>query len=143
MLMRFDPFRDLDQLTERLWPIARAPYLPMDAIRHGDTLEVSFDLPGVDPASIDVTVEGNTLTVKAERSWSPSEGAEVIVSERPHGSFTRQLSLGDGLDADRLEAHCEHGVLILRIPVAETARARRVEITSGGPQALEAISAAA
>jgi HSP20 family protein len=81
--------------------------------------------------------------VKAERSWSPAEGDEVIVSERPNGSFTRQLSLGESLDLDRLEAHYEHGVLSVRIPVAETARPRRVEITSGGPQALEATSTAA
>src|ERR671920_2283414 len=102
MLMRFDPFRDLDRLSEALWGVPTrtngAPRtFPMDAYRRGERFFVHFDLPGVDPASIDVSVEKNVLTVSAERSWQPTEGDEVVAVERPRGKFTRQLFLGDTL----------------------------------------------
>ena len=126
MLMRFDPFRDFDRIGA-----GRAPFMPMDAYRHDDSVEVDFDLPGVDPSSIDVTVERNALTVKAERHWDRGDGADVLAAERPQGAFTRQLFLGDGLATDRLEAHYHDGVLSLSIPVAETARPRKVEIATG------------
>jgi HSP20 family protein len=115
--------------------------MPMDAYREGDDFVVHFDLPGVDPGSIELTVDRNVLTVKAERKWSRSEGTEVVVSERQQGTFSRQLFLGDTLDANRIEANYEHGVLTVRIPVAEQAKPRRIEIGGGrGEQAITANS---
>lgn len=139
MLMRFDPFRELDRLTQPGWTAGRAPVMPMDAYRDGDHFYVHLDLPGVDPDSIDLTVEKNVLTVSAERRWSREEGTQVVVSERPQGSFTRQLFLGEGLDADRIDARYENGVLTVSIPVAEQAKPRKVAIShGGGAQAIEA-----
>ncbi|MCU1495940.1 MAG: 18 kDa heat shock protein [Acidimicrobiaceae bacterium] len=137
MLMRQDPFRQLDRWTEQvLGPAARAAMVPMDAYRKGDMFVIHFDLPGVDPSSIELTVEKNTLTVKAERRWVPSDDAEVLISERPQGSFTRQILLGDGLDADRIDARYEQGVLTVTIPVSESVKPRRVEVAVGGEQKL-------
>src|SRR5438552_4274548 len=105
MLMQFDPFRDFDRLAEQLASGARAPRpFPMDAYRRGDEFVVSFDLPGMAPGTIDLTVEQNVLTIKAERSFDGQEGDEVIAAERLYGAFTRQLFLGDTLDAHRLLA---------------------------------------
>ncbi len=134
MLMRFDPFRDFDRLTQQVIGNGRSSVMPMDAFRSDDHFVVRFDLPGVDPSSIDLTVEKNVLTVSAERNWQPSEGTEVIASERPHGTFSRQLFLGETLDADRIEASYDAGVLTLTVPVAEQAKPRRIEIASGGFQ---------
>ena len=131
MLMRFDPFRELDRLTSGLRWAARSA-LPLDAYREGDHWVAVLDLPGVDPASVDVTVDKNVLTVSAERSWRPQEGQEVLVAERPQGRFSRQLYLGDGLDTEHIEAGYEHGVLTVRIPVAEASKPRKVQITAGG-----------
>jgi HSP20 family protein len=135
MLMRYDPFRELDRFTDQLFGSpGRAPWVPMDAVRHDGTVEVRLDLPGVAPESIDVTVERNVLTVKAERSWWPAEGDEILARERPQGSFSRQLLLGDALDGDQVEARYEHGVLTVTIPVAEKAKARKVEVhTAAAP----------
>ncbi len=110
---------------------SRSPVVPIDAYRHGDRLTVDIDLPGVDPASIDLTVEQNVLTVSVERSWQLDEGQEALISERPRGTFTRQLFLGDNLDAERIEAGYDHGVVTVTIPVAESAKPRKVEITAG------------
>ena len=135
MLMRFDPFRDLDRLTQNLWngDVRRLNGVPMDAYRKGGQFLVHFDVPGVDPNSIELTVEKNVLTVSAERTrqWG-DDVEEVVVSERPVGSFSRQLFLGETLDPEHIEASCENGVLTLRIPVAEAAKPREVEITSSG-----------
>ena len=144
MLMRWDPFRDFDRLNEQLWnaqprtPAART--FPMDAYRRGERFYVHFDLPGVDPGSIDLNVEKNVLTVTAERGWQPQEGDEVLVSGRPRGRYTRQLFLGETLDAEHIEASYDGGVLTLTIPVAEAAKPRKVEISVGGtqPTAIEA-----
>ena len=146
MLMRFDPFRDLDRLTQNLWggDVRRFNGVPMDAYRKGSHFLVHFDVPGVDPDSIELTVEKNVLTVSADRNrqWG-DEVEEVVVSERPVGSFSRQLFLGETLDADHIEANCENGVLTLRIPVAEAAKPRKVEISQGtsGSTAIPATSA--
>lgn len=125
----------------------RLPVMPMDAYRHDDRFVVNFEVPGVDPSSIELTVEKNVLTVSAERRWEPAEGDQVLVSERPQGSFSRQLFLGESLDADRIEANYDHGVLTVSIPVAEQAKPRRVEISDGssGGQArvIDASSSAA
>ncbi|MDP9387890.1 MAG: Hsp20/alpha crystallin family protein [Actinomycetota bacterium] len=143
MLMRFDPFRELDRLTQGLG--ARQALTAMDAYRRGDQFFVHFDLPGVDASSIDLTVEKNVLTVSAERSWAREDGTDVVVSERPQGRFSRQLFLGESIDADRIEASYDNGVLTVTIPVAEQAKPRKVEISSGGsrPEAIDAESAAA
>ncbi len=132
MLMRFDPLREFDRLVQQNAPNARPPVMPMDAYRHEDRFVVHLDVPGVDPDSIDLTVEKNVLSVSAERRWQPGEGDEVLVSERPQGSFSRQLFLGEGLDPDGIEAHYDNGVLSLTVPVAEQAKPRRVEISGGG-----------
>jgi len=92
---------------------------------------VHFDLPGVDPASIDLEVERNVLTISAERSWRPVDGDEVVAAERTHGSFRRQLLIGDGLDTERMHASYEHGVLTLTIPVAEKSKPRKFNVTTG------------
>jgi HSP20 family protein len=136
MLMRFDPYRELDRLTEQLTSTAaRAPRgFPMDAYRRGEQFIVHFDLPGVDPEAIELTVEQNVVTVRAERRFEPRQGDEVFVAERPHGAYTRQIFLGDTLDPENLRANCEHGVLTLTIPIAETAKPRRVQV-GGSPDA--------
>ncbi|MDN3293550.1 Hsp20/alpha crystallin family protein [Streptomyces ficellus] len=133
MLMRTDPFRELDRLTERLLGTTAHPAaMPMDAFREGDSFVVHLDLPGVDADSIDLDVERNVLTVKAERRTVPEEGAEMVIAERPAGTFSRQLFLGETLDTDRIEASYEAGVLTLRIPVAEQAKPRKIAISGGG-----------
>jgi HSP20 family protein len=142
MLMRFDPFRDLDRLTQQLWNTGTgtAPKaMPMDAYRRGDRFVVHFDLPGVDPDQIELTVEKNVLTVGAERRWERQEDDEPVAAERPQGHFTRQLFLGETLDADHIEASYTDGVLSLTIPVAEAAKPRKVAISaSGGAKAIDA-----
>jgi HSP20 family protein len=145
MLMQFDPFREFDRLAEQLAAGARTPRpFPMDAYRRGDEFVVSFDLPGMAPGTIDLTVEQNVLTIKAERRFEGQEGDEVIAAERLHGAFTRQLFLGETLDAERLVASYETGVLTLRIPVAESAKPRKVPITQGADtQTIEAQTAQA
>ncbi|MEU8223963.1 Hsp20/alpha crystallin family protein [Kribbella sp. NPDC048915] len=138
MLMRTDPFREFDRLVQQFfgsqssgtWSHPKS--MPMDAYRDGDQYVVAFDLPGVSPDAIDLDIERNVLTVKAERRPAElAEGAQLQVSERPLGVFSRQLFLGDTLDADRIEAHYEAGVLFLRIPIVEGAKPRKIAITSG------------
>jgi HSP20 family protein len=132
MLMRTDPFRDLDRFAQQvLGTPARPAAMPIDAYRQNDAFVVELDLPGVDAGSIDLTVEKNVLTVHAERRRTGSDDTELIVGERPHGTFSRQLFLGESLDADQLTASYADGVLTLRVPVAEKAKPRRVEITTG------------
>lgn len=142
MLMRFDPFRELDRLTSQNWPNTR-PVMPMDAYRRNGDFVVHFDLPGVDPSTIDLTVEKNVLTVTAERHFARAEGDEITVSERPQGRFNRQLFLGDSLDAEKISANYDQGVLTLHIPVAERAKPRKVEISAGAPEAVEVTTSAA
>jgi HSP20 family protein len=131
MLMRTDPFRELDRFAQQVLgsqgTVARPSVMPMDAWRDGDTFVVEFDLPGVNPDSIDLDVERNVLTVHAERG-GPGRDVELIASERPRGVFSRQLILGDNLDTDNVAAHYEGGVLSLRIPVAEQAKPRKVVV---------------
>jgi len=132
-VMRFDPFRDLDRLTEQMLGVpvgsTRAPrFMPMDLYRSGDHYVLHADLPGVDPGSVDVSVDNGTLTVRAERSGRTEESVEWLTSERFTGSYLRQLSLGDGIDADRIAATYENGVLTVTIPMAEKAKPRRIQI---------------
>lgn len=146
MLMRTDPFRELDRLTQQAFGTnpgtwSRPTAMPMDAYRAGDEFVVSFDLPGVSPEAIELDVERNVLTVKAERRPAASgEHVEMQVAERPLGVFSRQLFLGDTLDADRIDAAYESGVLTLRIPIAEKAKPRKISIANadGGHKQINA-----
>ena len=136
MLMRTDPFRELDRLTSQLLGqssgISRLAAMPMVAYRKEDTFYVHFDLPGVRPDDIELTVERNVLTVKAERRGATDEGVDLVAAERPQGTFTRQLFLGETLDTEKLQADYDAGVLTVRLPVAEQAKPRRVSITANG-----------
>ncbi|MBE1546985.1 HSP20 family protein [Mycobacterium sp. OAS707] len=128
MLMRTDPFRDLDRWTQQvLGTAARPAVMPMDAWREGDEFIVEFDLPGVTEDSLNLDVERNVLTVHAERPGL-NQDREMVSAERPRGVFSRQLFLGDNLDADRIQASYQNGVLRLSIPVAEKAKPRRIKI---------------
>lgn len=130
--LRFDPFRDLDRLAAEVFGTARTPSLmPMDCLRTGDQFVVRFDLPGIDAESLDVSAENQTLTVRAERTRHDPEGSEYVVSERPSGTYSRQLVLGDGLAVDDIRAEYRDGVLTLTIPVAERAKPRKIEISRG------------
>ena len=143
MLMRTDPFRELDRLSQQVFgtngTLARPSVMPMDAWREGNTFVVEFDLPGVRPDSIDLDVERNVVTVKAERSSREGE-IEFIAAERPRGVFSRQLMLGDTLDTENIAASYATGVLTLRIPVAEQAKPRKIMI-NGAAEERQAISA--
>jgi HSP20 family protein len=131
-LMRTDPFQELDRLTRQLFGTALRPaVVPMDAYRKGDEFIVAFDLPAVDPESIDLTVDGDELAVEAERK-PVADGVQWTAAERPTGTFTRRLVLGENLDADKLTADYDAGVLTVRIPVAEQAKPRRIEIATSG-----------
>ena len=131
MLMRTDPFREIDRLAEQFFGTPGRPaVMHMDAERDGDWFYVYFDLPGVDPDSIELTVERNVLTVRAERTRPARDGVEPVIAERPMGMFSRQLFLGDTLDTDHLEASYDAGVLTLRIPVAEQAKPRKIEVSA-------------
>jgi HSP20 family protein len=143
MLMRTDPFRELDRLSQQVFgqmgTMARPAVMPMDAWRSGDEFVVEFDLPGVDPGTVDLDVERNVLTVRAERP-ALSGDHELVAAERARGVFSRQLFLGDNLDTERVQASYEAGVLTLRIPVAEKAKPRKIEI-SRSDEARQAIKA--
>jgi HSP20 family protein len=140
MLMRTDPFRDLDRWTQQVWGTAARPaVMPMDAWREGEEFIVELDLPGVKHDSLDLDVERNVLTVRAERAGL-DQNREMVSAERPRGVFSRQLFLGDNLDADRIEASYQDGVLRLTIPVAQKAKPRRIKI-AGGSEDRTAINA--
>jgi HSP20 family protein len=134
MLMRTDPFRELDRLTQQVFGTSpgtwsRPSVMPMDAYRSGDEFLVVFDLPGISPDAIELDVERNVLTVKAERRPTVTgNDAEMQIAERPLGVFSRQLFLGDALDTDNIRASYESGVLTLRIPVTERAKPRKIAI---------------
>ncbi|WP_163507475.1 Hsp20/alpha crystallin family protein [Fodinicola acaciae] len=143
MLMRTDPFRELDRLTQQVlgtsgtW--SRPNAMPMDAYRSGEEFVVAFDLPGVAPDAIELNVERNVLTVKAERRPAPvGDNVEMQVAERPLGVFSRQLFLGETLDTDNIQAHYDAGVLTLRIPVAEKAKPRKIAISHGTAKQIDA-----
>lgn len=131
MLMRFDPFSEFERLTRDIGGATRGGWMPADAYREGDRYFLHIDLPGIDPDSIDLTVEKNTISVTAERKWDHSPDTHILINERPQGTFTRRFLLGEGLDTDRIEAGYDHGVLTLVVPVAETARPRKIEVGSG------------
>lgn len=127
MLMRFDPFAEFDRMSRRL-ESGGATYMAADAYQHEDAFVLHLDVPGMDPDAIDLTVEKNTLTVTAERRWDRGEDIQPVVQERPTGTFTRRFFLGEGLDTDAIEAGYDQGVLTVRIPVRETAKARKISV---------------
>lgn len=133
-LVRSDPFRDVDRLFQQLWAgqtAGRTLAMPMDAYRKEDSFLIQMDLPGVAVDSVDLTVEDNVLTVRAERKAAPvSDKIDPVITERPTGTFTRQVLLGTNLDTEHIRAEYEDGVLTLVIPVAERAKARRIEVAS-------------
>jgi HSP20 family protein len=136
MLMRTDPFRELDRVAQQVFGTAARPAaMPIDAYRKGDEFVVLFDLPGCDPASINLTVERNVLAVHAERRRPTDEEVELLIGERPTGTFSRQLFLADTLDSERIVADYTDGVLRLRLPVKEQAKPRRVDISVGASPA--------
>lgn len=142
MLLRHDPFDLFDQLQREFFAPLRAGratttggWMPMNAVHNGDAIEVTFDLPGIDPSTVDATVEDNVLTVTAERALDLPKDARVLVAERPSGRFVRRLALGDAIDVDKLEAHYEHGVLTLVAPVTQSAKRRRIPISARGERA--------
>jgi HSP20 family protein len=142
LLTTFDPFtRDFDRIVERAFGpawVSRGAGMPMDAVRTEGGLVLRFDLPGVDPASIEVTVDRGVLTVAAKRSEELAEGEQRFVRERSTGSYTRRIQLGDTIDADQIEAGYDAGVLTVKVPFAETAKPRKVEIQSGAPKGISA-----
>ena len=129
MLIRSaDPFREFDRLTQQLMGTTNRPVaMPMDAWREGDRFVLEFDLPGVNPESVDLDVERNVLTIRAERVANNGDW-QMLASERPRGAFSRQLVLGDNLDLERIEAAYRDGVLRLHVPVAEKAKPRKIEV---------------
>jgi HSP20 family protein len=133
-LMRFDPFRELDRLTEQAMATRGPRAMPMEAFRRGDEFIIALDLPGVAPDDVNVTVERNVVTVRATRRPERQEGDELLIDERPQGEFSRQLFLGDNLDTGSLSGQVEHGVLTLVVPVAESSKPRKVEIGSNEPK---------
>ncbi|WP_040787442.1 Hsp20/alpha crystallin family protein [Nocardia pneumoniae] len=139
MLMRTDPFRDLERLTQQVFGTAAGPtVLPMDAWREGDQFVVEIDAPGIDRDSLGLEVEGGVVTVQARR---PDLGVnrEMVATERPRGEFSRELFLGDNVDTEHVRADYRDGVLRLAIPLAEKAKPRRIEIARGdGRKAIDA-----
>jgi HSP20 family protein len=132
MLMRTDPFRELDRLSQVLGTPVRPAAMPIDAYRKGDSFLVQLDLPGVEADSIDLEVEKNVLTIRAQRSRAGADGVEMIIAERPQGSFSRQLFLGETLDTEHIKAEYVDGVLTLNLPVAESAKPRKVSVNVAG-----------
>jgi HSP20 family protein len=145
MILRFDPFRDVDRLAQQLsqQPLGRPSIMPMDAYRDGDHFVVHLDLPGIEPGSLDVTVDRDVLSVAAKRHWQPLQTTQqVIAAERPTGSFQRRIQLSDGLDTEHVQARYDNGVLTVTIPIADTAKPRKIPISSAGDaKAIEAPAA--
>jgi HSP20 family protein len=130
MAMYFDPFSELDRLTNNLFTRSGPRLMPVDLYREGDKYVLNADLPGIDPGSVDLDVDGQLLTIRAQRTGASAEGAKWLSQERPYGTYLRQFSLGDGIDSENISAHYENGVLSVIIPVSERARPRRIEIES-------------
>lgn len=129
MLMRFDPFRDLDRVTDQFSRPPRS-VLAMDAVRKDEEVVIYIDVPGVSGDDIDVSIEKNELTVSVDRRWTETEGEQVISNERPQGTFTRRIVLSDALDLDQLKAKTSDGVLIIAIPISERSKPRRIDVAT-------------
>jgi HSP20 family protein len=132
MAMSFDPFSEMDRLTSSLLGVRQGPrFMPVDLYREGDRYILNADMPGIDPGSVDVDVDGQLLTIRAQRTAATAEGAKWLAQERPSGSYLRQFSLGDGVDPEQISAHYDNGVLSVILPVSERAKPRKIEIHSG------------
>ncbi|MCU1571688.1 MAG: heat-shock protein Hsp20 [Naasia sp.] len=131
MAMNFDPFRELDRLAGSLLENRGPRLMPMDLFRDGDHYVLSADLPGIDPGSVDIDVDGQLLTIRAERTLGNGDGVKWLARERQAGSFLRQLNLGQGIDTERISATYENGVLSVTIPVSERAKPRKIEVGTG------------
>ncbi|MDQ0576758.1 Hsp20/alpha crystallin family protein [Agromyces albus] len=143
MAMYWDPFRELDRLATSMLDSRQGPrVMPIDLHRDGDHYVLNADLPGVDPGSVDVDIDGQLLTIRAERTLRSEEETQWLVRERPSGSFLRQLTLGDGLDTAGISAHYENGVLSVVIPVSEQAKPRKVAVQAA-PRAEKEVTASA
>jgi HSP20 family protein len=133
--MSFDPFSELDRLAGSLLQTRPGPrFMPVDLYREGDRYILNADLPGVDPGSVDVDVDGQLLTIRAQRTAASAEGAKWLAQERPSGTYLRQFSLGEGVDAERISANYDNGVLSVIIPVSEKAKPRKIQIQSSANQ---------
>ncbi len=145
MLMRFEPFREFDRITEQSLAERRVRQVPVDAYRRGNEFKMDLDLPGADPGSIELTVESDVLTVQATRTPLRDDADEILVGERGYGRFSRQLFLGESLDREHITALYHDGVLTLTIPVAQQAKPHKIEITHVGSvaQAVEAATVTA
>jgi HSP20 family protein len=133
--MNFDPFRDLDRVTSALMDFRQGPRLmPMDLYREGDTYVLSADLPGLDPGSVDIDVDGQLLTIRAERTLANHTGVKWLTRERQEGSFLRQINLGQGIDVEHISANYTNGVLSVTLPVTERAKPRRIEVSTGSDE---------
>lgn len=142
MAMTFDPFSQLDRLAASVLDSVRAPrMMPVDLYRDADRYVLSADLPGVDPGSIDIDVDGTQLTIRAQRTAETGEGVRWLARERSGGSFLRQFTLGEGVDVDGISASYDGGVLSVVIPVSERAKPRKIKVENGGVQEPQAISA--
>lgn len=131
-MTRIDSFRDLDRIAGQLLAVGREPRsMPMDLYRSGDHYVMHLDLPGIDPGSVDIQVDGSVLTIRAERSPRTAEEIDWLVHERPSGTYQRQLKVGPGVDVDAVNATLEHGVLTLTLPIAERAKPRKIEVSAG------------
>ena len=131
MLLQHDPFRELDRLTQQVFgTVARPTGMPLDAWRDGDQFVVELDLPGIDPEKLDIDVERNVLTIRAERLSHMPDAANAVATERPWGVFSRQLVLGDAVDTEKVDADYTAGVIRLTIPIAEKAKPRKVNVLS-------------
>jgi len=140
--MSFDPFSDLDRLTGALLGSRPGPkFMPVDLYRDGDQYILNADLPGVDPGSVDVDVDGQLLTIRAERTAAAAEGAKWLSQERAYGSYLRQFSLGEGIDAAGISAQYDNGVLSVIIPMGEKAKPRKIEVASSADSTAKRISA--
>ncbi|HWU45133.1 MAG TPA: Hsp20/alpha crystallin family protein [Humibacter sp.] len=134
MAMNFDPFRELDRVAGALFENRGPRLMPMDLYRDGDTYVLNADLPGIDPGSVDIDVDGQLLTIRAERTLTSGDGVKWLSRERQSGSFLRQLNLGQGIDTERISAHYDNGVLSVTIPVSERAKPRKIEVANSGSQ---------
>ena len=135
MPMSFDPFGELDRIAGSLLQTRPGPrVMPVDLYRDGDKYVLSADLPGIDPGSVDVDVDGQLLTIRAQRTAASPDGVKWLTQERPFGTYLRQFSLGDGIDSASISAHYDNGILSVIIPVSEKAKPRKIEVSSANTQ---------
>ena len=142
MAMSFDPFSQLDRIAQSVFDTSRQPrIMPVDLFREGDRYLLHADLPGIDPGSVDVDVDGHLLTIRAQRSLGEHEGSRWLLQERPWGAYMRQFTIGDDVDAERISASYDNGVLSVVIPIAERAKPRKITVESAADSGRRAVSA--